>query len=81
MEGELWVGDPASFIAGILGAGNPMAQDFRMAGLLIRCAVCEGSLGFRLFPALIYWDDLYSSFFHEGSTVTLLRTHVWVLWS
>lgn len=54
MEGELWVGDPASFIAGILGAGNPMAQDFRMAGLLIRCAVCEGSLGFRLFPALIY---------------------------
>lgn len=71
MEGELWVGDPASFIVGILGAGNPMAQDFRMAGLLTHCVVCEGSLGFCLFPALIYWDGLQSSFFHEGSTVKL----------
>lgn len=65
------MGDPASFIAGILGAGNPMAQNFRMAGLLTRCAVCEGSLGFCLFPALIYCNDLYSSFFHEGSIVKL----------
>lgn len=46
MEGELWVGDPASFTAGILGAGNPMVQAFRMAGLLTSCAMCEGSLGF-----------------------------------
>lgn len=52
MAGELWVGNSASFIAGILGAGNPMAQAFRMAGLLTSCAVCEGSLGFCLFPTL-----------------------------